>query len=120
MNEVPVIALPPSGCGDPAERARVRAQIDAACCEIGFFAVTGHGVPGHSIDDLRTCAHEFVSLPLAGKLRSRHPVEGTNRGYHPVGGEALSMANDAVAPPDLEEFLGYSVRSASVTGMRAA
>jgi isopenicillin N synthase-like dioxygenase len=27
-----------------------------------------------------------------------------NRGYHPVGGEALSTANDAAAPPDLKEF----------------
>jgi isopenicillin N synthase-like dioxygenase len=31
-------------------------------------------------------------------------VAGTNRGYHPVGGEALSQANDAAAPPDLKEF----------------
>ena len=40
----------------------------------------------------------------AEKLAVAHPVAGTNRGYHPVGGEALSKANDAAAPPDLKEF----------------
>jgi isopenicillin N synthase-like dioxygenase len=104
MNDVPVIDLAPARRGDRAARVRVAAQIDAACCQIGFFAVTGHGVPGHVVDDLRTRAHQFFSLPLADKLRARHPVAGTNRGYHPVGGEALSRANDAVAPPDLKEF----------------
>jgi isopenicillin N synthase-like dioxygenase len=62
-------------------------------------------VPEPLVDDLRRAAHAFFSRPLAEKLAARHPVAGTNRGYHPVGGEALSKANtDAVAPPDLKEF----------------
>ena len=104
MEEVPVIDLSPARAGGLAERRRVAAEIDAACREIGFFAITGHGVPDHLVDDLRRCAHDFFARPLAEKLVSRHPVAGTNRGYHPVGLEALSAANDAAAPPDLKEF----------------
>ena len=101
---VPVIDLAPARAGGPAERRRVAAAIDAACREIGFFAIDGHGVPGRIVGDLRGVALEFFALPAAAKLAARHPVAGTNRGYHPAGGEALSSANDAPAPPDLKEF----------------
>jgi isopenicillin N synthase-like dioxygenase len=104
MTAVPVIDLAPARSGGRAERERVAHAIDAACREIGFFAITGHGVPERLVDDLRRTAHEFFALPLAEKLAARHPIAGTNRGYHPVGGEALSRANDAAAPPDLKEF----------------
>jgi isopenicillin N synthase-like dioxygenase len=56
------------------------------------------------VDDLRRHAHAFFALPLAEKLASRHPVTGTNRGYHPVGHETLSASRDEAAPPDLKEF----------------
>jgi isopenicillin N synthase-like dioxygenase len=104
VSVIPVIDIGPARTGGLAERRRVAAAIDAACREIGFFAITGHGVAERLIDDLRRRAHEFFSLPIAEKLASRHPVAGTNRGYHPLGIEALSAANDAAAPPDLKEF----------------
>ena len=103
MTRVPVIDLTPARRG-PADRRRVAARIDDACRDIGFFAITGHGVPDRLVDDLRGCAHAFFALPLADKLKARHPVPGTNRGYHPVGGEALSASQDQAAPPDLKEF----------------
>ena len=104
MTEVPLIDLAPARRGGRAERERVAGALDAACREIGFFAITGHGVPDRVVDELRRMAHEFFALPLARKLELRHSVAGTNRGYHPVGGEALSKANDATGPPDLKEF----------------
>src|SRR3989475_5371420 len=104
MTNVPLIDVAPARHGGRDERCRVVAAIDGACREIGFFAISGHGVPDRLVDDLRRLAHDFFGLPLADKLRCRHPVEGTNRGYHPVGGETLSKANDAAAPPDLKKF----------------
>ena len=104
MSEVPVIDLSPARSGGRADRERIARSIDAACREIGFFAISGHGVPDRTVDDLRRAAHAFFALPAADKLVVRHPVAGTNRGYHPVGGEALAKANDAAAPPDLKEF----------------
>ena len=114
MNAVPVIDLAPARGGGRAERLAVARAIDAACRDIGFFAVRGHGVPEALVHDLRGRAHEFFALPLADKLAARHPVPGTNRGYHPVGGETLASANDAAAPPDLKEF--FHVGPVDVSG----
>jgi len=104
MNAIPIIDFGYRGDGRPSPRLDVARRIDAACCDIGFFAITGHGILDRTIDDLRAAAHAFFSLPLDQKLHARHPVAGTNRGYHPVGGEALSTAMDEAAPPDLKEF----------------
>ena len=101
---VPVIDLTPARGGGHVERLRAAAAIDAACRDIGFFAIDGHGVPASVVDDLRRVAHAFFAQPLGIKLGARHPVAGTNRGYHAAGGEALSAAMDAPAPPDLKEF----------------
>ena len=65
------------------------ASVDAACREIGFFAITGHGVDDQIVNDLRRLAHAFFALPKAEKDAARHPVAGTNRGYHPIGEETL-------------------------------
>src|SRR5215470_4638986 len=88
MVEVPVIDLT-ARAGRRTDRKHVARQIDTACQEIGFFAITGHGVPDALVEDLRRQAHEFFALPLPEKLKASHPVRGTNRGYHPAGGEAL-------------------------------
>jgi isopenicillin N synthase-like dioxygenase len=104
MIAIPVIDLAPAREAGYADRLRVAAEIDAACREIGFFTLTGHGVAPEIVSDLQRRAHAFFELPLAEKLRFRHPVIGTNRGYHPAGHEALSTAMDQVAPADLKEF----------------
>ena len=47
-----MINLSPALTGDMAARRDVARQIDAACREIGFFAIKGHGVPESTVDDL--------------------------------------------------------------------
>ena len=101
---IPVIDLQPARRGTRADRLAVARAIDDACSTIGFFTIVGHGVPDGIVTDLRKAAHAFFSLPLDEKLGARHPVPGTNRGYHPVGNEALSTAMDQETPPDLKEF----------------
>jgi isopenicillin N synthase-like dioxygenase len=102
LTAVPVIDLAPAR-GGAAGRRQVAAAIDAACRDIGFFAITGHAVSDRLVDDLRRGAHAFFALPASVKLAARHPA-GMNRGYHHAGGEALAAANDGEAPPDLKEF----------------
>ncbi len=101
---VPVIDLRAARYGNERDRRQVAEQIDAACREIGFFAMTGHGVPQAVVSNLRHAAHAFFALPTAKKLAASHPISGTNRGYHPVGGETLAASNDDTAAPDLKEF----------------
>ena len=45
-SSVPVIDLTPWFGGDQEARAAVAAQVDAALQSVGFFLITGHGVPG--------------------------------------------------------------------------
>lgn len=80
MMQVPVIDLSPARTGSEQDRRHVAQQIDDACREIGFFAITGHSVSEDVVNDLRRAAHAFFALPTAQKCAARHPVEGTNRG----------------------------------------
>jgi len=103
VKTIPIINLSSARKGDEAARRDVARQIDEACCEIGFFAIEGHGVPESTVGDLHRAGHDFFSLPLAVKQAAVHPA-GMNRGYHQIGGETLANANDHKAPPDLKEF----------------
>ena len=101
---VPVIDLGEAVAGGRTARMRAAAALDSACRDIGFFAIEGHGVSSFVVDDLRRAAHAFFAQLPAVKLAARHPVAGTNRGYHAAGGEALSASMEAPTPPDLKEF----------------
>ena len=56
-----------------AVRFEIVRQVGKACKEIGFFAVTGHGVPGAAIADLVAQSYVFFDLPLDEKLAVRRP-----------------------------------------------
>lgn len=101
---IPVIDIGPALGGSPADRLAVARRIDRACVEIGFFTITGHGVPTDVIEPVRRLAHDFFALPLAEKRRAAHPVPETPRGYIAMGTEALSYASEVEAPHDLKEF----------------
>lgn len=100
---VPLIDLEPFRTGDDAVRRAVAAQVDAACRDVGFLAVTGHGVPAELIAELQAVGHEFFALPDEVKRSYIHVPRHGNRGYTELGGEALAYAMDEVAPPDLFE-----------------
>jgi isopenicillin N synthase-like dioxygenase len=104
MNTVPTIEL--SGTrSDPAAADRAANEIDRACREIGFFTVTGHGVP-EAID--RACwdtARAFFDLPEAEKAKVAFPYPGYPYGYSAVAGETLAQSLGQAAPPDLKESL---------------
>ena len=100
MSWVPVIDL---GREDAA------AAIDAACREVGFLTVVGHGVPDEVLSDAWTTARAFFDLSLEQKLQVAMPHPGYPYGYSPVAGETLarSLTVDGVPPPraapDLKE-----------------
>lgn len=75
------------------------AAIDAACREIGFFAVVGHGLPSGVVEDAWRAATAFFDLPLEKKLRSRSEAPDYPYGFFPIEDESLGHT----APPDLNE-----------------
>lgn len=107
MSDIPVIDLSEALAGDPVARLRTGREMDRTCREIGFFTITGHGVPAAVMDGLRDTANNFFALPLAEKLRAVHPVKGTPRGYIALGVEALSHGNAIETPPDLKEYYHF-------------
>ena len=87
-----------------AARLEIVRQVASACEEIGFFAVTGHRVPGPVIADLIAQSYAFFDLPLAEKLAVRRPRPEQNRGYIASGEERLARLRGDETPPDLKEL----------------
>ena len=67
MRTVPVIDIEPARTGSVSDRRGVATAIDAACREIGFFAITGHGVAEPLIGLLERCM---------ARDPSRRPADG--------------------------------------------
>ena len=105
---VPIIDISPFLSGSEEGRAQVARAIAAACEDIGFFAISGHGIPQDVIEDLREAAHSWFEQPEPVKRRAKHPVPDTPRGFRVFEGEALGRTSGEVdAPPDLKEFYHY-------------
>jgi isopenicillin N synthase-like dioxygenase len=99
------IDLAPFRHGDAAARGTVAEQVDAACRDTGFLLLTGHGVPRELQVRLLDSYAEFFDLPVDEKLRCLDDAPGDNRGYTPLGGEALAYSRGEASPPDLFEAL---------------
>ncbi|CAN5371585.1 2-oxoglutarate and iron-dependent oxygenase domain-containing protein [soil metagenome] len=71
--------------------ARVAADLDRACREVGFVQIIGHGIDTAAIEGLANALDEFFALPLEAKLQYRREPSA-NRGYSPPKSESLSMS----------------------------
>jgi len=81
--------------GSAADVARICASLDRACCEFGFFYVTGHRIDPALSAQMISLAREFFVLPLEQKLTIAMAHGGRAwRGYFPVDGELTSGRPD--------------------------
>jgi isopenicillin N synthase-like dioxygenase len=101
---LPVIDISALASDEPARRQAVAAAIGRACDDIGFFYVTGHGIPEETIHAAVEAAARFFSLPLEEKLRIR--AGASNRGYTP-----MRESEHEEGKPDVNEGfeLGYPI-----------
>src|SRR5215471_18654045 len=90
--------------GSISERAAIAREIARASETIGFFAITGHGVPPDVIAELIRQAYAFFDQPMAEKLIVKRPLPEQNRGYIPPGDERLARLRGVETPPDLKEL----------------
>ncbi|HKN08864.1 MAG TPA: 2-oxoglutarate and iron-dependent oxygenase domain-containing protein, partial [Pseudomonadota bacterium] len=106
-NAIPAIDLSPLRGGSDAEKREVARRIDDACTEIGFFLVTGHGVPRNLITAARAQAIDFFALPDEEKMKVKRPPAKTSRGYNWVGDRSIAYSMGQAAPPDLQEAFAF-------------
>ncbi len=97
LNEVPLIDIGPFLHGDAADRADVARRIGDACKDIGFFAITNHGVHASLVQRAFDVCVEFFALPDAEKERIAIEQSACHRGWFRVGGENLDPAKQADA-----------------------
>ncbi|MBI1774539.1 MAG: oxidoreductase [Proteobacteria bacterium] len=106
---IPLIDIAPAVAGGAAERA-----VDAvreACGRIGFFLVTGHGVPEPKIRRLHDRALAFFGRPDA--VKRGLPQGAAQQGgamFAPVEDEALAATRGVATPGDFKESLNYGPR----------
>ena len=86
--------------------------MDAALQSVGFFLITGHGVPDELRARVRAEARAFFALPP--ETKQRYAVTVAGRGWLPPGVEANGYAEGTQTPPDLKE--SFAVGADQPTG----
>ena len=101
VRQLPIIDISPFVSGGPmAARTKVAEALRRACIDVGFFYLSGHGIPSGELDEAIAWGHRFFELPLEIKMRFRSagPAE---TGFVRVGGINPEANKDQVA--DLKE-----------------
>jgi isopenicillin N synthase-like dioxygenase len=94
-----VAALPLIDVGDlltaGGDALAVARRIDAACRDLGFFRITGHGIPSVRLAELDSLAREFFAQPDDVKAAIAMEHGGAAwRGWFPLDGELTSGVPD--------------------------
>lgn len=102
VTELPVIDLSPAEAGRYHELAD---EIDAACRDIGFFAVVGHEVPDDLFAAVLGGAAAFFDLPVEAKRTISIDRSQNHTGYVAIEAEQLQ----ADLRPDMKESLDFAL-----------
>jgi isopenicillin N synthase-like dioxygenase len=98
---VPTVDI--SSWGSPSASADIAAAVDEACRTVGFMQVSGHGIPAPVINAALAASEQFFGLPVEEKALAKPAQPEINRGYAPLGSEALAYSLGRERPPDLFE-----------------
>lgn len=96
---LPVIDIGVGASADPQSEERIARAVGEAARGIGFFLVSGHGIPPSLIDDVFRRSKQFFALPEKEKSALSIARSPHNRGYVAMQGESL----DPTKPADLKE-----------------
>lgn len=99
MSTIPVIDIAPLLAGTPEQARAAAAELGQACRHVGFFYISGHGVPSELRARVFDASRAFFSGSSAIKQAAAFSGPSGNRGYIKLGGEAL----DPTKPYDLKE-----------------
>ncbi len=97
VDQIPVIDIGGLLHGLLADRRAVARQVGTACRDIGFFAITNHGIPRSIVSRVFTLAATFFALPTEEKALIAIEHSSCHRGWFSVGGENLDPARQQYA-----------------------
>ncbi|MSO76713.1 MAG: isopenicillin N synthase family oxygenase [Alphaproteobacteria bacterium] len=80
--EIPVLDFGPCFRGEAGALGRLADQLRRACERVGFFYISGHGVPQALVDRAFAASKRFHALPLEAKLELK--LNLNNIGYMPM------------------------------------
>lgn len=100
---IPVVNLNDFTFGNAQQKQAFVENLGKAYEEVGFVAVTHHGIPDSLIDKLYSGVQSFFSLPLVQKTAYEIPGLAGQRGYTSFGKEHAKGSKAA----DLKEFFQY-------------
>jgi isopenicillin N synthase-like dioxygenase len=104
VSQIPVIDYGPYFAGEPGALERLVPQVRHACENVGFFYISGHGVPDEIVDAAFAASRRFHALPMAEKLALR--LNEWNIGYLPMNAsvQSASTVHKATRPNQNESF----------------
>jgi len=86
LTQVPVIDISPFiRNGSEPSRREVARQLREACINLGFFYLSGHGIPLAEFDETIAWGHRYFDLPLDVKM-TMHAHAAGQPGFMRVGG----------------------------------
>lgn len=107
-----------TGLDHTSEAARaVGAQIDAACREIGFLLVAGHGIRPQTKANLLAHMRAFFAQPLEDKQRIAIGNSSAHRGYVGIGTETLEGALGDPSEEHIGEVLAGDLKETIDSGV---
>lgn len=98
-NALPVIDISGLSSPDAHTRQAVGEEIRAACLDLGFMYIVGHGVSADTRNAVFEETAAFFALPEDRKLALNMENSIGNAGYEPMRAQTL----EAGGPPDLKE-----------------
>jgi isopenicillin N synthase-like dioxygenase len=108
MNAIPVIDIAPLVNGSPEQAHAVAKALGDACRDVGFFYVSGHGVPPDLMARVFEMSATFFAGPASIREAASFSGPGDNRGYIRLGGETL----DPGKPADVKEAFNIGLELA--------
>ena len=103
-------AVPVIDISNPDTAAVSRAMWEAANT-VGFFTVTGHGIPLDKIDDTFECSREFFAQGLDAKEQQAPFKREFNSGY-----EHMKQVRPSTGLPDVKESMQITARGSAMEG----
>jgi len=90
FSSIPIIDIARLSSASFADRKAVADEIAAAARDVGFFYVSGHGIPETARRNLQAAAMRFFDQPMAKKMESYIGRSVNHSGYVPEGEEVFA------------------------------